>query len=188
MSVVVVFRWTVETKKRIQKSYCGSADASIASPNIIKMMLVEGEHRPLPPQLDQGVASLCEQAEQLSARMPRNSKQAGIQVARQTETMTLCSWRCHKMLTPPPLPFLLAPRRQVEIILTYNWDVAEWLERLVANSKVATVLGSIPSDTVESEGRQMKQCWIQYIEKKKNLKNPPCFKYPFPPHWDTQAT
>jgi hypothetical protein len=32
-------------------------------------------------------------------------------------------------------------------------------ERLTANAKVATVLGSIPasSDTVESEGRQMKQ-------------------------------
>jgi len=55
----------------------------IASPNIIKMMLVEGEYRPLPPQLDQGVASLCEEAEQLSARMPRNSKQARIQVTRQ---------------------------------------------------------------------------------------------------------
>ncbi len=28
------------------------------------------------------------------------------------------------------------------------------------------VLGSIPApDTVESEGRQMKQCWMQYIEK-----------------------
>ncbi len=31
----------------------------------------------------------------------------------------------------------------------------------------ATVLGSIPasSDTVESEGRQMKQSWIQYFKK-----------------------
>jgi hypothetical protein len=38
--------------------------------------------------------------------------------------------------------------------------VHAWLERLTANAKVATVLGSIPasSDTVESEGRQMKQC------------------------------
>jgi hypothetical protein len=52
-----------------------------------------------------------------------------------------------------------------------GWDLAEWLERLAAN---ATVLGSIPasSDTVESEGRQMKQCWIQYIEKK--LEKSPC--------------
>ncbi len=39
-------------------------------------------------------------------------------------------------------------------------DLAEWLERLDANAEVATVLGSIPatSDTVESEGRQMKLC------------------------------
>ncbi len=38
--------------------------------------------------------------------------------------------------------------------------VHAWLERLTANAKVATVLGSIPasSDTVDSEGRQMKQC------------------------------
>jgi hypothetical protein len=37
----------------------------------------------------------------------------------------------------------------------------EWLGRLTANAKVATVLGSsIPtaSDTVEPEVRQMKQC------------------------------
>jgi len=41
-----------------------------------------------------------------------------------------------------------------------GWDLSEWLERLAVNAKVATVLGSIPSssDTVESEGRQMKQC------------------------------
>jgi hypothetical protein len=38
-----------------------------------------------------------------------------------------------------------------------------WLERLTANVEVATVLGT---DTVESEGRQMKQCLIQYTEKK----------------------
>ena len=46
-----------------------------------------------------------------------------------------------------------------------EWDLAEWLdlERLTANAKVATVLGPIlaSSDTVESEGRQMKQCWIK---------------------------
>jgi hypothetical protein len=38
--------------------------------------------------------------------------------------------------------------------------LAVWLERLTANAVVATVLGSIPtfSDTVESEGQQMKQC------------------------------
>ncbi len=44
-----------------------------------------------------------------------------------------------------------------------RWDLAEWLERLAVNAEVATV-GAIPasSDTVESEGRQMKQCWIKY--------------------------
>jgi hypothetical protein len=53
----------------------------------------------------------------------------------------------------------------------------EWLERLAANAEVATVLGSIPasSDTVESEGRQIKQFGIQYIEEK-NPKNSPCKK------------
>ncbi len=41
------------------------------------------------------------------------------------------------------------------------WDLAEWLKRLSASFKVATLLGSIPasSNAVESEGRQMKQCW-----------------------------
>ncbi len=50
-----------------------------------------------------------------------------------------------------------------------TWDLAEWIERLTANAEVATVLGSIlaSSDTVESEGRQMKQCWLWYKEKKK---------------------
>jgi hypothetical protein len=35
-------------------------------------------------------------------------------------------------------------------------DLAEWLERLTANTKFATVLGSIPasSDTKEYEGRR----------------------------------
>jgi hypothetical protein len=49
--------------------------------------------------------------------------------------------------------------------------LAGWLERLAVNAKVATVLGSIPasSDTVESEGRQMKQV----CKKKKIPKNPP---------------
>ncbi len=42
------------------------------------------------------------------------------------------------------------------------------------NAVIATTLGSIPasSDTVESERRRMKQCWISYI-KKKNSKNAP---------------
>ncbi len=55
-----------------------------------------------------------------------------------------------------------------------RWDLAYWLERLTANAPVATVLGSIPASvgTVESKGRQMKQCWIRYEQKKKE-KNPP---------------
>jgi hypothetical protein len=50
------------------------------------------------------------------------------------------------------------------------------LKLLTANAEVATVLGSMPafSETVESEGREMKQCWIQYIEKKPY--NPPVLK------------
>jgi hypothetical protein len=38
--------------------------------------------------------------------------------------------------------------------------IYSWLDRLTANAPVATVLGSIPASvgTVESEGRQMKQC------------------------------
>jgi hypothetical protein len=47
---------------------------------------------------------------------------------------------------------------------------SEWLERLTANVKVATVLGSIPASsvTVDSEGRQMKQCGKKYLKIKKN--------------------
>ncbi len=39
-----------------------------------------------------------------------------------------------------------------------GWDLDEWLERLIANAEVATVLGLIwaSSDTVESEKQQMK--------------------------------
>jgi hypothetical protein len=41
-----------------------------------------------------------------------------------------------------------------------------YMERLAVNAKVAKVLGSITasSDTVKSEGRQMKQCGITYIK------------------------
>ncbi len=55
-----------------------------------------------------------------------------------------------------------------------GWDLAKCLERLAVNAKVATVLGSIPasSDTVESEWRQMKQCWIKYIKIKNPQKSP----------------
>jgi hypothetical protein len=62
--------------------------------------------------------------------------------------------------------------RALQISNPGGWDLAKWLERLAVNGKVATVLGSIPasSDSVESEGRQMRQCWITYI-KIKNPKN-----------------
>ncbi len=55
-------------------------------------------------------------------------------------------------------------------VRTYEF-VAEWLEHLAAHAIVATVLGLIPasSDTVESEGRQMKQCW-GIVHKNKNKK------------------
>jgi hypothetical protein len=55
--------------------------------------------------------------------------------------------------------------------ITDTMDMAEWwmrssrvLERLTANVKFATVLDSIPaySDTLESEGRQIKQYLIKY--------------------------
>ncbi len=46
------------------------------------------------------------------------------------------------------------------------WDLAEWLKRPTVNAIVATVLGSIPAftGTVESERRQMTQCWIKYLK------------------------
>ncbi len=45
---------------------------------------------------------------------------------------------------------------------------------LTANVVVAIVLGSNPasSDTVESEGRQIKHCWISYIKKIKSKNSP----------------
>ncbi len=47
-----------------------------------------------------------------------------------------------------------------------EWDLASGQSVQTANAKVATVLGSIPasSDTGDSEGRQMKQCWTKYIK------------------------
>jgi hypothetical protein len=45
-----------------------------------------------------------------------------------------------------------------------------WLEHLtITNAEVPTVQGSIPVsfDTVESEGRQMKQCRIKYYKNSK---------------------
>ncbi len=58
------------------------------------------------------------------------------------------------LLTSGSIPVLYSTAVQ------YRPFVAEWLERLAVNAKVAIVLGSIPasSDTVESDGRQIKQC------------------------------
>ncbi len=64
---------------------------------------------------------------------------------------------------------------QVRSSRVWMSSIADWLERLVANAKVTTVLGSIPasSDTVESEGPQMKQCWVKYMKRKSRK---PCKK------------
>jgi hypothetical protein len=46
-----------------------------------------------------------------------------------------------------------------------TWAIGDYTpSKQVNNAEVATVLGSIPasSDTVESEGLQMKQCNIKY--------------------------
>ncbi len=54
-----------------------------------------------------------------------------------------------------------------------GWDLADWLERLpMLKSEQSWVRSQHTSDTAESEGRQMKQCWIKYI---KNLKSP-CYE------------
>ncbi len=57
---------------------------------------------------------------------------------------------------------------------TKNPPKSWWLERLTANAEVAKVLRSISasSDTVISEGRQMKKCWIQYIKYNPNPRWP----------------
>ncbi len=58
---------------------------------------------------------------------------------------------------------ILFKNRRIELSLAIQYverSIAEWLARLTVNDVFATVQGSIPasSDTVESEGRQMKQC------------------------------
>ncbi len=35
----------------------------------------------------------------------------------------------------------------MDLFLIWRWDLAEWFERLIANTKVATVLGSIPASS-----------------------------------------
>jgi hypothetical protein len=53
-------------------------------------------------------------------------------------------------------------------------SIVERLEHLAVNAKVAPVLGLIPAsfDKVESGGRQMKQCCIMYLDKKKQKNTP----------------
>ena len=50
----------------------------------------------------------------------------------------------------------------IDVLLSFDFDVVLYSMslRLAVNAKVATALGSIPAsyDTVESDGRQMKQC------------------------------
>ncbi len=76
--------------------------------------------------------------------------------------------------------FYLSTQMQIKVeffcgwdLADCKWDLTEWLERPTVNAEDATVLDSISasSNTVESEGRQMKQCWIKYI--RRNPKNPP---------------
>ncbi len=75
-----------------------------------------------------------------------------------------------------------------------GWDLAVWLERQTANAEVATVLGSIPasSDTVESEGRQMNQCWIQYVHRNIKIQKIPLLKLVllqiFTPNWRQKSS
>jgi hypothetical protein len=60
----------------------------------------------------------------------------------------------HHLVVIPCFRWML----QIPMHISHPW----WMRssRLTANAVIATVLGSIPasSDTVESEGRQMKQC------------------------------
>jgi hypothetical protein len=68
------------------------------------------------------------------------------------------------------------------IFFFVGWDLAEW-SLCVWLAKVATFLDSIPepSGIVESEGRQMTQCWIQYIKEEKLNLN--CQIRPNPEPW-----
>ncbi len=64
-------------------------------------------------------------------------------------------------LTTPQVHAQFVNTRFQDKILPSGWDLSERLKRLTANAKVATVLGSIPASaaSVESKGRQIKQCW-----------------------------
>jgi hypothetical protein len=59
--------------------------------------------------------------------------------------------------------FLLLNVYNFNALIHCGLDLPEWLERMTADVTVATVLDSISesSDTVDSEGQLMKQCWIK---------------------------
>ncbi len=59
---------------------------------------------------------------------------------------------------------MVSKKKDCLFMKEFSWDLAEWLERPAANATVITVQGSIPAspDTLEYEGRQLKQCCIKY--------------------------
>ncbi len=69
------------------------------------------------------------------------------------------------------ITYKTAERKRKDFVISFGWDLAEWLERLTANAVVATILGSIPasSDTVESEWRQMMFNIVHKLKKSKKI-------------------
>jgi hypothetical protein len=70
---------------------------------------------------------------------------------------------CENLL-PTPAEFVHRDKQPPKTVfythLVIMRSIPEWLQRVTANAKVATVLSWIPSSsvTVGSEGRHMKQC------------------------------
>ncbi len=77
------------------------------------------------------------------------------------------------------LSFIRSIFWRMRSIRVSRWDLSEWLERLTAIAVIPTILSSIPtsSDTVESEGWQVKHWWISYIKRKNPSKIPLCKKF-----------
>jgi hypothetical protein len=93
-----------------------------------------------------------------------------------TGFMCFCDYRGQCQARGPTLTGVLPKLVGVEgwgvmwVRSSWLWVRSSWVVR-VSDSQCrlsGSVLGSIPasSDTVESEGRQMKQCWISYIKRK----------------------